>query len=126
MKLRDLKKVENKLLCILEDILLDSLVENMPDMASIDGEEDKKKSATNIALNVTQAIKDNAREIALICYINDDGSAITKEDIEGLPIKMKVFKECYRPILVMVAEFMKGSGEEEEGKSQRVTTKKSS
>ena len=126
MKLRDLRKVENKLLCVLEDILLDSLVENMPEMAASDGEEDNKKSASKIAVKVTEAIKDNAKEIALICYINDDGSAITEEDIKDMPIKMKVFKECYRPILQMVAEFMNGSGDEKEGKSQRVTTKKDS
>lgn len=127
MKRRDLKKASNRILCELEDHLLDALIDNMDDMQSSDPAT-SGSALLSITKDMSMAVKDNAESITLICYVKDDGTDLTVKDLvdedgNNLPLKLMVFTECFSDIMEIVLEFMNGeSNKTEPGKQKRVTS----
>jgi DNA-binding protein Fis len=127
MRVRDLKKVKNQVLCELEDYLLDAIIDHMEGIQSNDPEV-SSTSLMKVAKDISLVIKKNAKAVALICYINDDGSNVTEDDLKDLPLKLKVFTECFNPIMEIVMEFMSGEADSSgdgSGKPPRVTSSRS-
>jgi hypothetical protein len=116
MKLKDLTREKNRILCQMEDYILDAL------LANIDGlqgdEKARAKASSALAKEVSSAVKKNALEIAIICYEGDNGETLTEASFENVPMKLKVFNECLSPIMEIVSDFMSGSVEAEAGTSE--------
>lgn len=114
-KLKDLStdKLKNRVLCQLEDAMLDGILDNMAGGENAD---------SAMAIDVAKAIKTNAKEIAMICYTDESGEPLEDADFEGVPYKIKVFQECAPHIMTILSEMMGGS--QDEGKRKRVTTTK--
>lgn len=124
-KLRDLNNVKNKVLCQIEDYIADAIIDNLDDMQGEDVEANKRAS-TAMAKEVTKAVKENVRALTMICYMNEDGSDIKEEQLDGVPMVIKMISEGLPVIMGLVSEHMNGSsGGESSGKSKRITPQRS-
>ncbi len=114
---KNLKTVKNKLLCQLEDYILDGIIPSTME----DSEETREKMAKQLMTGILDSVKENAVEIAIICYTDKDGKELTAEQLEGIPLKMKIFQECLPDIMNIVGDFMAEDAEDKKpGKSQKV------
>ena len=107
---KNLKTVKNKLLCELEDYLIDGF---LPQLSGGVNEE----LASELMQNIMKAIKENASRFAMICYTNEDGSDLKEEDLIDIPLKLKIFQECLPEMMEIMGDYLQeGEGEEEAGK----------
>lgn len=113
---KNLKTVKNKLLCQLEDYILEGIVLS----TMKDTQDTREKMAKQLMSGVFDSVKENAVDIAIICYTDKDGNELTAEQLEGLPLKMKIFQECLPDIMEIVGDFMSEEEDKKPGKPQKV------
>ena len=109
---KNLKTVKNKLLCELEDYLIDGFLPQLSGGVS-------EELANELMQNIMKAIKENATRFAIICYTKEDGSDLNESDLTDIPLKLKIFQECLPEIMEIMGDYLQeGQGEEEVGKPQ--------
>ena len=115
---KNLKTVKNKLLCELEDYLIDGFLPQLSGGVS-------EELANELMQNIMKAIKENAARFAIICYTKEDGSDLNEKDLIDIPLKLKIFQECLPEIMEIMGDYLQeGQGEEEVGKPKAKTIRK--
>lgn len=108
---KNLKTVKNKLLCELEDYLIDSI---LPQIAKGSLDEGFANELMQILI---KAVKENDVRFAIICYTNEDGSDLSEEDLIDIPLKLKVMQECLPEIMEIMSDyFQESNGDKAQGK----------
>jgi predicted AAA+ superfamily ATPase len=114
--LKDLKKEKNKILCLIEDILFDSIVNLMGD--------NQDKAVENFTSELIGSVKTNAVDIAVLCY-TDNGRELTKEDLKDQPIKIRLMQECLPIIMEIFTDSVHDMGDQNETvKKKKMTIRK--
>jgi len=111
---KNLKTVKNKLLCELEDYLIDGFLPQMSSGAVLTPEAQEEIGA-ELMQNIMTAIKEKAVRFAIICYTDEDGKELTEDDLKEIPLKLKIFQECLPDIMEIMGEYIQ-EGDAEEGK----------
>ena len=109
---KNLKTVKNKLLCELEDYLIDGF------LPQLSGGEVSEELANELMQNIMKAIKEKATIFATICYTDENGNDITEDDLIDIPLKLKIFKECLPDIMEIMGDYIQ-DGEQSEGKPEK-------
>jgi len=120
---KDLKTVKNKLLCELEDYIFDSVMPLMTNASNMT-EEKQEQLSTEMMKSVMDAIKDNSIRFATICYTDENGQSLSEEDLQEIPLKLKVFQECLPEIMEIMADYLQNEDSAEQGKPKRKIIRK--
>ena len=102
---KNLKTVKNKLLCELEDYLIDGF------LPQLSGNAISEELASELMQNIMLAIKEKSTRFAIICYTDKDGNDLTEDDLVDIPLKLKIFQECLPDIMEILGDYLQ-DGEE--------------
>ena len=105
---KNLKTVKNKLLCELEDYLIDGF------LPQLSGGAVSEELATELMQNIMKAIRENAVKFTIICYTKEDGSDLNEDDLIDTPLKMRIFQECLQDIMEIMSDYLQENGGGEE------------
>jgi hypothetical protein len=115
---KNLKTVKNKLLCELEDYLLDSI------LPQISTGKLNEEFANEFMQVLIKAIKENDVRFGIICYTDENGNDLKEEDLKEVPLKLKVIQECLPEIMEIMSDYFQEGASEEVGKPKAKTIRK--